>query len=280
MKKLVIIHGVTGAIGSACLSHFASQTDTIVYGISRKAKDFREFCTNGKLPIATLICSVSGRDNNDHCADRMSYYFGQAINANAFESISYIHSVGCYPFEVDKNGDRFVSCDNNQDGIDDRCTLLTDYMFKSFSIGLARETKKYVQSIIFGGIADKHEPFAHISWWKTIKRMKEFFVESFEKAEKGSVVAELCKISVLNISSVLCPNELISRPFVFSKTDADPKYWLTPVEVAEYLAFILSNDQKEKLKEYELLKKKPNFDSEYYEDEKFTSRKIAELYRH
>ncbi len=277
--KLVIIHGVTGAIGSACLSLFGSENDTVVYGISRKARDFRDFCFGKKLPVKTLICSIYGDSPEDHYPDRMAYYFGKAINAEAFECIHYIHAIGNYPFEIDENGDRIVSCDNDQDGIDDRCALLTRNMFNSFSRDIARETKKQVHSLLFGGIADKHEPFAHISWWKTMKKLKDFLAESFEKAEQGSTIEAFCKVSILNISSVLCPNELITRPFVFSKTDADPKYWLRPEEVATYVKFIFYSNQAEKLKEYELFKKKPDFDLNYYEDENFTPRKIVELYK-
>lgn len=279
MKKLVIIHGVTGAIGSACLSLFASQKDTVVYGISRKAQDFREFCKGGKLPLATLICSVSGRDTNDHYPSRMSYHFGQAINPDLFESIYYIHALGVYPFEIDENGDRIVRCDNDQDGIDDRCHLLTRTMFDSFYTGIASQIKKPVHSFIFGGIADKYEPFAHISWWKTIKELKNTLIEAFERSEQGSIIKNLSKVSVVNISSVLCPNELISRPFVFTNTDGDPAYWLTPMEVANFLQNIIAIGQQESFKEYDLFKKKPDFDLNYYEDENFTPRKIAELFK-
>lgn len=279
MKKLVIIHGVTGAIGSACLSLFGSQKDTVVYGISRKAKDFREFCVGGKLPAKTLICSISGDTLDDHYPARMSYQLGKAIDPELFEGIYYIHALGVYPFEIDDAGNRTVSFDNDMDGIDDRCTELTHYMFSSFYSGIASVTRKHVHSFIFGGIADKHEPFAHTSWWKTMKELKTTLVETFEKSEQGSVIKNLCKVSVINISSVLCPNELISRPFVFTNTDGDPEYWLTPLEVASLLQNIITLGQQEDFREYELFKVKPKFDPEYYEDKKFTPRKITELYR-
>jgi hypothetical protein len=165
------------------------------------------------------------------------------------------------------------------DGIDDRCTELTYRMFRSFYSGIASQIKKQVHSFIFGGIADKHEPTAHASWWKTMKKLRTDLVENFEKAEHASIIKKFCKVSVLNISSVLCPNELISRPFVFSKTDADPQYWLLPMDVANFLQNIITFGQQEDFKEYELFKKKPNFNSAYYEDEKFTPRKVKELFR-
>ncbi len=36
MKDLIIINGVTGAIGSAVLAEFACQENTCIYGLSRK----------------------------------------------------------------------------------------------------------------------------------------------------------------------------------------------------------------------------------------------------
>ena len=278
MKRLVIIHGVTGAIGSACLSLFASQKDTVVYGISRKARDFREFCVDGKLPTKTLICSLSGRSLDDDYPARMSYYFAQAISPETFESIYYIDALGVYPFEIDEKGNRTIHYDNDQDGIDDRCTLLTQHMFTSFYRGLPHEIKAPVHSFIFGGIADKYEPTAHASWWKTMKALKADIIESFEKSEHGSTIKTFCKVSLINISSVLCPNELISRPFVLTATDNDPAYWLLPNEVATYIDFICISHQRENFREYELFKMKPNFDEQYYEDQKFTPRKVAELY--
>lgn len=271
-KKLVIIHGVTGAIGSACFSLFTVQSNTIVYGISRKGTDFKEFCIDGKLPIATLICSISSETMHQ----RMATFFAKAIQADAFEEICYIHALGVYPFELDKNGDRIVHCDNNGDGIDDRCAALTRSMFYCFYANLGHELKKTVRSFIFGGLADKHEPRAHMSWWKTMKKLKESTIDILEKSDLPA--DRLPKISLVNISSVLCPNEVINRPFVFSATDADPIYWLQPLEVASFLDTLMKIEQTEKFKEYELFKNKPGFDSEYYTDEKFTPRKVAEIY--
>jgi hypothetical protein len=273
MKKLVIINGVTGAIGSACLSLFASDPNTVVYGISRKAKDFREIAQKGKLPISTLICSIS----SESYPARMATYFAQAIQVEYFSHIVYIHCIGVYPFEIDKEGNRLVMHDNDCDGIDDRCGLLTNHMFSSFFRGIPFETRKPTHSFIFGGIADKHEPIAHRSWWFTVKNLKDSICNFFKIADPE--IAVLNHVSFVNISSVLCPNELISRPFVFSETDNNPQYWLRPEEVASFVATIQSLGQDVSFKEYELFKKKPGFDPEYYTDEKFTPRKIKELFR-
>lgn len=275
MKRLIIIHGVTGAIGSACLAVFASQKDTIVYGISRKAKDFREFCVDGKLPIATLICSIT----SETYPARMATYFAQAINAKAFDEIHYIHAIGVYPFEIDEQGNRTVSFDNDADGINDRCKELA-MMFHTFYSSLPHNLGKHVRSFLFGGIADKYEPFAHMSWWKTMNWLKQTLKDDFANRFKWNRSKGKFPISVslVNISSVLCPNELITRPFVFSATNSNPQYWLLPNEVAVFIDELINKGQTQKFKEYSLFKKLPNFSESYYDDENFTPRKVKELF--
>lgn len=276
MKRLVIIHGVTGAIGSACLAMFASQENTVVYGISRQAKDFREFCTDGKLPVATLICSIT----SETYPDRKATYFAQAIQAEAFSEVYYIHAVGVYPFEIDAEGNRVVKFDNDADGIDDRCKNLAE-LFHTFYSSLPHYLQKHVRSFLFGGIADKYEPFAHMSWWKTMNWLKETLKEDFKKTFKWKSTKGKCPISVslVNISSVLCPNELLTRPFVFSATDSNPQYWLLPTDVAAFMNELINKGQTQKFKEYSLFKKLPNFSETYYDDQNFTPRKVKELFK-
>jgi hypothetical protein len=278
MKKLVIIHGVTGAIGSACLATFASQKDTVVYGISRKAKDFREFCVNGKLPIATLICSIS----SETYPSRMATFFAQAIDSEAFSEVYYIHALGVHPFEIDSQGNRTVSFDNDADGIDDRCKELAS-LFISFHSSLPHNLKKHVRSFLFGSIADKYEPFAHMSWWKTMNWLKNHLSDIAKSVSKnGSWKAKYNRfpfaVSLINISSVLCPNELITRPYVLCATDSNPEYWLLPTDVSIFIDKLIKKGQTQKFKEYSLFKKLPNFDEGYYADENFTPRKVKELF--
>jgi hypothetical protein len=84
---------------------------------------------------------------------------------------------------------------------------------------------------------------------------------------------------VCNISSVICPHELISSPFVFSETDANQTCFLHPNELAK---FVVQQADEAKAKggfvEVEKFKENPNFDPDHYTDEKFTPRKVRELY--
>lgn len=265
MKKLVIIHGVTGAIGSACMAEFASKKDFVVYGISRKAVDHGKFCEKGILPVKTIIFSL-----NETSPTKMANDLSVSIDVSKFSHVYYIHAVGVYPFELNDKGEHIVSHDYDKDGIDDRCQELTNKLFLSFWLELSRKHGKRFTGLLFGGLADKHRPVVHSSWWKTIKKTVGQVKFQQKRGYLGNFV-------LLNISSVLCPNEIISRPFVFTKTDSDPAFWLLPWEVSSFVSKIFSN----KLKSYQqhnLFKKNPNFVSNYYEDKKFTPRKRKELF--
>jgi hypothetical protein len=84
---------------------------------------------------------------------------------------------------------------------------------------------------------------------------------------------------VFNISSILCPHELITRPFVFTDTDANQFYWLNPYELSKFVLKMIAKT-KNGFYEFEKFKIKPNFSpNTYYKDKKFTPRKVKELYK-
>lgn len=263
MKKLVIISGVTGAIGSALLAEYAQDENTIIYGISRKALPIENFTLpNSKLPLSTLICSIPD-------VDLVGYTpLIERINFGSIEHVIYIHAMGFYPFEVNRQGEILIQNDYDLDGIDDRVTKLTLNTFTDATQALIESYSGKVSCILFGGLADKHKPSAHSSWWKTIKKTKEYMKSS----ANGRV-----SMVIFNISSVICPHEIIIRPYVFSQTDADQRYWLLPHELAQ---FVISEASRSNggFRELEKFRIRPGFDPEYYTDAKFTPRKIAELY--
>lgn len=267
-KDLFIINGITGAIGSAFLSLLAKRDNTIIYGLSRRAAHFRVFIhnNNNKLFAKTLICSLPELDKNT-IED-----FTGLIDYSQFRSVTYIHALGLYPFEIDQDGNHVVENDNDQDGINDMTLDLSYRLFKDMVSAIRSATEHNGLkgcAVIFGGLADKHRPIAHTSWWKTIEMTKQYFSDQNN---------DRFGIHVLNISSVICPHEIITRPFVFIKTDANGKYWLTPDEVAERGLKCIAKNPYRGFHEYEIFNKRPRFDLMYYQNEKFTPRKVAELY--
>lgn len=261
-KKLVIISGVTGAIGSALFATYGQRKDTVVYGISRKAQPVDVFSKGGKMPLATLICSIG---------EGLDYRrLFKEIDYSCVSEVVYVHALGLYPFEVDNNGSIKIENDNNGDGINDEVNRLTFESFVSATSTLNKCWEGKSKCIIFAGIADKHRPLVHQSWWKTIEKVKEYMIKTVSDNSNMSML-------VFSISSVLCPHEVITRPFVFTDTDADQRYWLDPYELAKYV--VNKTDSTRGYREYEKFRIKPGFkEDSYYKDRFFTPRKVKELF--
>jgi hypothetical protein len=264
-KQLIIIAGITGALGNSLLAKYSKTKNTICYGISRKSENIKNFINpqNKKLPLSTIIFSLSEMDNNNYSN------FIKSIDFEKFSEIKYIHALGLYPFEIDKNGKHTVENDLDKDGINDTCKFLTYNVFKFITSNLQKYSKIKIKSLIFGSITDKHKPLAHQSWWKTISQVKEYMKYNSNKNHK---------MFILNISSVICTHEIITRPHVFTQTNANPMYWLTPEEVADKVEKMLKKT-KYRYSEQSMYHIDPNFKPGYYTDEKFNIQKIRELFK-
>lgn len=263
MKTLVIINGVTGAIGSACLARFSRERDTSIIGLSRQAITADIFCVDGYLPDNTFICSIGTISNTKNCEN-----FAKKIRKDLYKKIIYIHAVGSYPFELDGSGNIHVSHDDDGDGIDDRVVELSYHAFFSMTEAL-KSLGLPLRTLIFGGIADKFKTTVHKSWWTVLEKTK-------ERMKKDTENTNNITHCVLNISSVICPHELINRPFVFQRTNADPIFWLMPSEVAEQTTLLLFS-QTVGFIEDECFHKSDYYEDDYFSEEKFTKRKRAEL---
>ena len=263
MKRIVIISGVTGAIGSVLLSEYAQSNDNVIYGISRKALPIEKFLIGGKLPQNTLICSLKSATDFEELFSSMNY--------SNIDEIIYIHALGLYPFEVNKFGEVVVENDYDNDGVNDETTKLSLTSFTNALTSLTKYWNGKTKYAIFGGLADVHEPSVHQSWWKTMKKVKLFAKEFVLKNPTTS-------ITVFNISSVLCPHEIITRPFVFIHTDADQTKWLHPYELAQFVVSKI-NETDVGFKEFDKYRIKPDFNSKnYYDDSEFTPRKVDEIF--
>jgi len=265
MKTLVIINGVTGAIGEACLARMSREHEIIVIGLSRQGQSIDRFCKDGKLPSNSNIYSI-GMDVSS--VDACTHFIG-TLDVSNIQKIIYIHAIGVYPFELDSNGQICVSNDVDGDGIDDRVLALSYKAFFAMVESL-RTLKVEVSALIFGGIADKYHPAVHKSWWTVMERirvrMKEFCLENTQSS-----------MFILNISSVICAHEILTRPFVFQDTDADAKFWLMPCEVAEKVGTLVFSSTRHGFVEDELFHKSDYYGSDYFEDTSFTDRKKKEL---
>lgn len=265
-KKLVIITGITGAIGNAFLAKYSREENTAICGISRKAEDVSSFINpeNNKFFPATFIANLGD------LTEQNIKSFAEKINYNEFESATYVHGLGLYPFEINKIGQHVVENDKDGDGINDTVLELSHRVFKFFVENLSKNSinsgAKFA-SVIFGGIADVHKPLAHQSWWRVMGMTKDYM-----KKQKDNI-----GMNLINISSVVCSHEIITRPHVFTQTDADLKYWLLPHEIPDRF-FAENENMFSGYHEYEFFHIRPNFDPNYYENFKFTPRKVKEIF--
>ncbi len=266
-QPLIIISGITGAIGNALLAQFAPHST--IYGVSRKGLFFSNFIDlkTKKLYPKTLITSI-GELNEENIKK-----FIRSIDTNKFESITYFHSLGLYPFEVNKLGEHFIENDYDKDGINDITNHLTYEVFKLFTSEIKKLTENYKipgRALVFGSLADKHEPKAHYSWWQTMKKTRTYMKNSD---------SENFGFHIINISSVSCAHEIVTRPFIFIHTDSKIEYWLKPSELAVKINEKINNTESfHGFYEYEIFNNLPQFNNSYYKDCLFTPRKVAELY--
>ncbi len=259
MKTLVIINGVTGAIGSACLAQFSRDLSVNIIGLSRQSRGADAFCVNGLLPDNTLICSVGDLQDAREFGS-----FATKIDKNLYEKIIYIHSVGMFPSEMNF----IASHDADGDGIDDRVMQLSHHAFFAMTDAL-KQIGLPLHAWIFGSIADAHKPMLHKSWWMVMEKNK---ARMKQEAEQNKSIS----FGVLNISSVICPNELIARPFVFQNTNANPRFWLLPSEIAERLHILVSSNVTGFV-EQELFHPADYYKDDHFADAFYLTRRKAEL---
>ncbi len=262
-KTLVIINGVTGAIGTACLARFSREHNTNIIGLSRRALNVDTFCRDGYLPDNTLACFIGDISNKEDCEN-----FTKKINKKLYEKIVYIHAVGAYPVELDNLGNIHVSHDDNNDGIDDLVVKISHDAF--FAMTEALESINLpIKALIFGSIADKFKPLVHKSWWTVIERTKEKMKREAQKNKNISFF-------VLNISSVITSSELLNRPFVFQNTTADESFWLMPSEVAEKATSLLISNRTGFVED-EIFHKADYYKKDHFTEERYTKQRKNEL---
>lgn len=263
-KTLVIINGVTGAIGAACIASFSRERDMTVIGLSRQAMHYSAFMGGDYLTQGSFICSMGDIAEKHDCEA-----FVSALDSSVYKRIIYVHAVGVYPFEINRLGAFKVLNDDDGDGIDDRVVKLTHDAFFAMVEALSK-TGRPLHALIFGGIADKYRLLVHRSWWTVMERVK-------MRMRKFVAAYQNTWFCLLNISSVICPHEIITRPYVFLKTDAEARFWLQPHEVAKEVVALTSSDQRERFIEKELFHCSSYYHDDYFTEQEFTQRKKREL---
>jgi len=266
-KKIIIINGVMGVIGSPIFSYFAEQGEHIIYGISRRGLYFEEYLNtnSGKLFEKNLVFSVA-----DYKKDNYEIDIDNFVEALPDLPIVFIHTMGEYVTEMNRSGEIKVNNDNDGDGIDDNVKRLTYDVSMSFCKKLS-QLKSQVTFVQIGSLSDKYRIDIHGSWLRSMDLLKCDLKNLCEKYQNFNAL-------ILNVSSVLTPKELIDRPFVSLKTNADMRYWLPPVEIARFIDGYTGTEKK-RLNEEELYRKWPNITQDHFSLESYKIRRSKELFK-
>lgn len=254
-----------GVIGSPIFSFFAEQGENIIYGISRRGLYFDEYVNGeGKLPETNLVFSLADYKKENYEIDVENF-----VDSLPDLPIVFIHTMGEYVTEMSRDGKLQITNDIDGDGINDNVKRLTYDVSLSFSKKLStrKESTIFIQ---IGSLSDKYRIDIHGSWVKSMDLLKTDLVDLCKGAENFYAM-------ILNVSSVLTPKELVDRPFVSVKTNADMRYWLPPVEIAHFINDYMQSPEKG-LVEKELYKKWPNISPDHFAIDSYKERRGKEIY--
>ena len=264
-KKLLIINGVMGVIGSPVFSYFSALDDYVVWGVSRQGKYYEEYLNeSNKLPDANMVFSLG-----DYYSDKSQIAIGSFVNTVDYDSVTFIHAMGKFVTEIDKDGQLAIEDDVDKDGINDSVKQLSYNIPLSFVNEFLAQNKQ-INFIQIGSLSDKHNIELHGSWVKSMNLLKEDLVKISNSNPNLNAL-------ILNVSSVLTPKELIERPFVSVQTDAEMQYWLPPIDIAVCIDEHVKGPTKG-YSEKELYKIWPNFSKKHYTLDEYKERRKSELF--
>ena len=242
MKKLIIIAGAAGEIGSGYAKAISEKnTDVIAVVRNKKLSFISPF-------IKEVLCHLDDEKSIEHAFS--------AISLEEYQEVTYLHTIGVAKFA--RRGYPFVK---PMDTIDEDVyktnvnsfKYLMRYLVKRIGRNNISRIKTTLKLAMIGGVADKYAPFVIESFCE-VKYIIRQYIQS-------QIVLHPTWVSGLsiNITSTITTSALTVRPF------ANTKYWLTPKEVVnQSLETLLEN--KEGYKEIDVIKKLPDFNHGYYEN--------------
>jgi len=230
-KRIFIVTGASGKLGMSFIQELQKRGEVII-AFTRKEVEIEGV----KIEKADLLNEgeITTAFNEMDLSDSNEIYL--------------IHAVGKFKFEG--NAADIIDLDN--DGIDDEVYATNVLTLKNtIKALLARcTTQAKIKICAFASVSDKHD----IPFWNSYTKSKNII---------RGYLKELCRSArmqalVVNVTTVDTGNENDLRPH------ADKTYWLTPDEiVAKVLPELISLST---YKEIDMIKEKPDFDSNYYLD--------------
>lgn len=242
MKKLIIIAGAAGEIGSGYAK-----------AISEKNTDVIAIVRNKKLSFSSSFI----KEVTCHLDDEKSIeYAFSPISLEGYQEIVYLHTIG-----VDKFDPRGYPSIAPMKTIDEDVyktnvnsfKYLMRYLVKRIEKNNVSGVKTVLKLAMIGGVADKYTPFVIESFCEA-----KYIIRQYIQAQIALYPSWVSGLSI-NITSTITASALAVRPF------ANTEYWLTPEEVInQSLERLLEN--KNGYEEIDIIKKLPDFKHGYYEN--------------
>jgi NADP-dependent 3-hydroxy acid dehydrogenase YdfG len=219
MKKLVIVTGASGVIGTCYLNYFLTQKNTTCIGISRSAL---------ALPVSHLKIDLL----NSAAVTRAI----QQLDLSAVSQIFLIHAVGRFKYE---GRDGKPAVDHDQDGIDDEVFSSNYDTFINVVKPLLKKlaTASDITTLTlcaFGSIADKYE----LPFWASYTHSKNALRTFIQKVIDAKETQNIVRGRFINVSTTDTGNERLLRPYA---DDEERKYWLKAEKIVEQSVDYIEN---------------------------------------
>lgn len=231
MDRLFIVTGASGKLGATFIASLKEGNN--------------EVCALSRKPIETQADTTFVVDLLDEA--QIDSVFNTS-DLSGFTEIILIHTVGKFKFE---GVDSAIS-DTDGDGIDDEVyatnVITTKNILKHLLAHKEKETNLNV--VAFASVSDKHD----VPFWSSYTRAKNILRGYLQTLSEEKQISAL----MVNVSTVDTGNENLLRP------NADKTYWLNPQEIIERVLPELA--ALTGYREMEIIKKKPDFDENYYLD--------------
>jgi hypothetical protein len=256
-KKLVIIGGATGSIGSCFFEQYILESGTHVVGLSRSGLQ------SSDIPNYHSIIHFDFED-------KASYKkLEKLASSGEYKKIVYVHAIGKFITEMNENKNGFSEPEEN-DKNEEVIKLTFDYTSKIVNTILKsapKSTKVIVVNI--GSLSDEFKIPVFQSWRIAQEELLKFFKVKTKSFKNFSALT-------VRVSTILGAKEIIDRPYLFS-TNTDPSFWLPKTELVEYVKrrtkYFFNDSKIEKLYRYY-----PKFDKGHWDSRKTFIRRVQELH--
>lgn len=256
-KKLVIISGATGSIGSCFFEQLILDLNFHVVGLSRHG------LKTEKIPNYNCIVSFDFENKKSY------KLLEDLVKENNYEKIIYIHGVGKFITEINSNRQTFS--EPKPEEINKEVVKLTfDYTSKVVNTllkSVKRKTK--VSAVNIGSLSDEFEIPVFQSWRFAQTKLIKYFEKITKSYKNFSALT-------VRVSTILGAKELIDRPHLFD-TQTDPNFWLPKTELVEYVKRRVGYCKNESKIE-KLYRSYPKFEKNHWDISETFTRRVKEIY--